>query len=83
MGGLARMSDEELLGRLVGVNIIITTKERQARKHHKRRINKKWLKRYGTIKYEVQNDFNVIHEGNTMYVTQKGYEYLRRKFGCL
>ena len=47
-------SDEELLGRLVGVNIIITTKERQARKHHKRRINKKWLKRYGTIKYEVQ-----------------------------
>ena len=37
-----------------GHPIYIATKEWQRRKHRKKRINKKWLKRYGT--YELNID---------------------------
>ena len=34
-----------------GLTVYVTTKTYQKRKHRKKRINKKWLKRYGC--YEI------------------------------
>lgn len=45
------------------------TKEIQRRTHRKRRINKKWLKRYG---YKtVLDDGAIIVSGNCIYATPK------------
>ena len=41
------MTDYKAL--LTGYPIYIATKEIQRRKHHKKRINKKWRKRYGMV----------------------------------
>lgn len=55
-----------------GFNIVETnavTKEVQRRTHKKRRINKKWLKRYGYKK--VPDDTKVIVFGNNILVTPR------------
>ena len=53
-----------------GLRLIETTaitKEVQRRTHHKRRINKKWLKRYG---YKtVLDDGRIIQFGDCIYAT--------------
>lgn len=66
---------------LYGKPIIITeciTKDVQRRKHRKKRINKKWLKRYG-FKSVPDNDKVVIFE-DILIMTQKCYERLEEKF---
>ena len=45
------------------------TKEVQRRTHRKRRINKKWLKRYGYK--EVLDDGTIVVSGNCIYATPK------------
>ena len=52
--------------------IYIATKEWQRRKHRKKRINKKWAKRYGT--YEV----NLMPHGKIM-MTDDGAIWMTRK----
>jgi hypothetical protein len=53
--------------RLVETNAI--TKQVQRRTHRKKRINKKWLKRYG---YKtVLDDSKIIRCGDTLFVTPK------------
>ena len=49
------------LGFYEGIPIFIATKEYQRRKHHKKRINKKWRKRYGVV------EFNYMPHGQVMF----------------
>lgn len=61
---------------LTGIPIIITTRTIQNKKHKKKRINKKWLKKYGTTDYEIQPDDCLIIDGK-VYVTRSAYERLK------
>jgi len=58
---------------IYGTPIIITTRIYQVRKHKKKRINKKWLKRYGVRRVEVQKHDEVIHFEGKLYMTEKCY----------
>lgn len=68
---------------LTGFPIYIATKEVQRRKHHKKRINKKWRKRYGVIEYNSMPHgeafFNEINQ--TFYMTKKTYIELTKMCG--
>ena len=44
----------------MGHPIYIATKEWQRRKHRKKRINKKWLKRYGTYELNLMPHEQVL-----------------------
>lgn len=62
-----------------GMEIFITewiTKDIQRRKHKKRRINKKWLKRYG-YKCVPDND-KIILSDNKLFMTRGAYERVKR-----
>lgn len=56
-----------------GMPIIITTRRFQARKHKKRRINKKWLKRYGVKVIEVQDHNKPFVFKGKIYMTEQCY----------
>ena len=58
--------------------VIITTRRRQARKHKKKRINKKWLKRYGIITIEVQEHDKVLVIDGKLYMTESAYWKIRK-----
>lgn len=61
------------------VPIIITnyiTKTVQARTHKKKRINKKWLKRYGYK--EVQDDNKTYMIDGKLYMTQRCYNKIEK-----
>lgn len=58
--------------------IIVPSSKRQNRTHKKKRINKKWAKRYGFTTYEILEDGKVVTIGGTMYMNQKTYEALRK-----
>ena len=65
-----------------GKRVIVTnaiTKDVQARRHKKKRISKKWLKRYGHK--AVPDNNKVIMTNDTVYMTKKCYEKLKRKCG--
>ena len=49
---------------LNGINIIVTTKYVQNRKHKKKRINKKWAKRYGYSEINTQQDGEIIFDND-------------------
>ena len=62
-----------------GMEIFITewiTKDIQRRKHKKRRINKKWLKRYG-YKCVPDND-KMIVSNNKLFMTKGAYERVKK-----
>lgn len=58
--------------------VIITTRKRQARKHRKKQINKKWLKRYGIITIEVQEHDKVLVIDGKLYMTESAYWKIRK-----
>lgn len=60
-------------------DIIITTKKIQNKKHKKKRINKKWARRYGYTVYEVQQDQQIILINNKVYMTEAAYNKLKYK----
>ena len=63
----------------LGYKILITeyiTKDVQRRTHKKKRINKKWLKRYG-MKI-VPDNTKILLVNNTLMMTEKCYEKLRK-----
>ena len=63
---------------LNGIPIYIATKEIQVRKHHKRRINKKWRKRYGTVELNSMPHGEIIMMDNgTIWMTKKTFKELR------
>ena len=62
-----------------GMEIFITeliTKDIQKRKHKKRRINKKWLKRYG-YKCVPDNDKMIVFN-NKLFMTKGAYEKVKK-----
>ena len=66
---------------LYGMQIIVSnniTKEVRARKHKKRRIDKKWLKKYG-YKHIPDNN-KILHIENSLYMTQKCYDKIKDQF---
>lgn len=63
----------------LGYKIFITeyiTKDIQRRTHKKKRINKKWLKRYG-MKI-VPDNTKILLMNNTLMMTKKCYEKLKK-----
>lgn len=63
----------------LGMEIVITeclTKDIQRRTHKKRRINKKWLKRYG---YKCVPDNNkMIVFNNKLFMTKGAYKKVKK-----
>ena len=63
-----------------GIPIRITTKSYQRRSHRKKRINKKWRKRYGYKEWDPLTDGQMVFVDGILYMTRKDYEML--KGGC-
>ena len=65
---------------LYGKRVLITnmiTKDVQARKHRKKQINKKWLKRYG---YKaVPDDTKVYMTNDAIFMTRRCFERLKKQ----
>lgn len=66
---------------LFGYPIHICTYEHQRRKHHKKRINKKWRKRYGVIEYNLIPHGRVYHNelDGCLYMTKQTFNELKEK----
>ena len=63
---------------LCGIKIIVTnaiTKEVRRRTHRKKRIDKKWLKKYGYK--EVQDHSKIIQSGNYLFMSKQNYDRLK------
>ena len=61
-----------------GHPIYIATKEWQRRKHRKKRINKKWLKRYGTCEINMMPHNQIIMMDNgVIWMTKHTWEQLK------
>jgi 3-deoxy-D-manno-octulosonic-acid transferase len=71
------MTDYKAL--LMGYPIYIATKKWQRRKHHKKRINKKWKKRYGYYELNMMPHGQVMMMNNVIYMTEKTYRELWKK----
>ena len=64
-----------------GVNIIVVPDDlRQNRTHKRKRINKKWAKRYGFSRYNTLEDGKIVQSvlDKTLYMNPKTYDDLRR-----
>ena len=66
---------------LTGYPIYIATKEVQRRKHRKKRINKKWQKRYGMIEYNSMPHGEIIFNeiDRVFYMTKKTLQELQER----
>lgn len=66
-------------GYLNGMRVFTTnmiTKDVQSRKHRKKRINKKWLKRYG---YKcIPDDTKVYMTKDMVFMTKRCYQKLKK-----
>lgn len=58
--------------------IYIATKERQKRKHRKKRINKKWLKRYGTYELNMMPHGEIVLIDGVIWMTKKTFEQFKK-----
>ncbi len=59
--------------------IYCATKEYQVRKHKKKRINKKWRKRYGCIEFNMMpHNEIVIMDNKVIWMTKKTFEELNK-----
>lgn len=64
---------------LTGYPIYIATKEFQRRKHRKKRINKKWRKRYGTIELNSMPHGEIVMMDNgVIWMTKKTFEKFKK-----
>ena len=80
------MENKSFMGTYNGMRLIATnaiTKKAQRRTHRKRRINKKWLKRYGYK--DVPDDEKIIIYGDCILATPKPVnklieEILKKKY---
>ena len=62
-----------------GHPIYIATQEFQRRKHHKKRINKKWKKRYGMIELNSMPHGEVVMMDNgTLWMTKRTFKNLKK-----
>lgn len=59
--------------------IYIATQEFQRRKHRKKRINKKWRKRYGCYELNLMpNNEVVIMDNGVIWMTKRTYESFKK-----
>ena len=74
---LEERMDFGLINYLGGTPIIVTTRKIQNRTHKKKRINKKWAKRYGfTISETLKNGETYMMDGK-LYMNQHTYTQLK------
>lgn len=61
-----------------GYPVFIATKTFQRRKHRKKRINKKWLKRYGVYEYNMMahNTFMFDERDRVIWMTKRTFKLL-------
>ena len=65
---------------LTGYPIYIATQEFQRRKHRKKRINKKWRKRYGMFELNRMPHGEVVMMDNgVLWMTKRTYQELKLK----
>lgn len=57
--------------------IHIATKTLQKRKHHKKRINKKWLKRYGCYEINMMPHNKIIMANGKIFITKRTWEQMQ------
>ena len=57
--------------------IVVPDNKKQNRTHKKKRINKKWAKRYGYTIYNFIEDEKVITMNGTMYMNPRTYYKLK------
>ena len=57
--------------------IVVPDSKKQNRTHKKKRINKKWAKRYGYTTYNFIEDDKVIMMNGSMYVNPRTYYKLK------
>ena len=50
----------------------------QVRKHKKKRINKKWRKRYGLVSTPIEKGMCVVVNGVGVYMSRKTYNSLKK-----
>lgn len=62
---------------LYGYPIYIATKRIQRRKHHKKRINKKWAKRYGYMEFNSMPHGEVVLIEGVLWMTQRTFDKLK------
>ena len=62
-----------------GHPIYVATKEWQKRKHHKKRINKKWLKRYGTWEMNMMPHGEIELIDGAIWMTKRTYEVFKQQ----
>lgn len=68
-----------VFGTYTGIPIIITDKRKQKRTHRRKRINKKWAKRYGFIENNylyIEDDKAIMFEGK-IYMNEKTFLKLK------
>lgn len=63
---------------MTGYPVFIATKEQQCRKHRKKRINKKWRKRYGVIEINMMPHGEVIMFDGKLWMTKKTFQELQK-----
>ena len=64
---------------LTGYPIYIATQEFQRRKHKKKRINKKWRKRYGTVELNsMPHNEIVMTDNGVIWMTKRTYERVKK-----
>lgn len=68
---------DSLVRFIQGMPIYITTEEYQRRRHRKKRINKKWRKRYGVIEINKLPHGEVICLDGILYMTKKTFMELK------
>ena len=65
-----------MIEQFLGYPIRIATKKYQCRKHRKKRINKKWQKRYGYYEYNMMPHGQAMMMDGAIYMTEKTYREL-------
>ena len=69
------------VGFLSGLPIIIISEKDngdQRRSHKKKRINKKWRKRYGTVSTPIEKGQCIVVKGAGVYMSRKTYNALKK-----
>ena len=78
----AELDKARMLSQYFGFRVVATNnirKKVQARTHRKRRINKKWLKRYGYK--SVPDDNTILIFGDCIYATPRAVKKIIAKVG--
>lgn len=72
------LMNSDIWGIYAGVPIIVVPDNKKQNKvHKKKRINKKWAKRYGYTLYNSIEDDKVITMNGSMYVNPRTYHQLK------